>query len=478
MSAVFRHIGVRLWLTALFGVAVCTVLLPYWQRLAAMTWIALPVMLMLAVLFVGFGWLMNRVGHFLIRRQVAEAAVWERAGMLREAEAVFERSKSVYDSFWFSPLQRQRSGEFLAMRLARFYLAQPALGDVGRSVVGSYLRMRPTDEPVAQGWLEEACRRQHTTSADHEVAVLIGSAWGRHEKIQKLLADFYLSQQRTDFEAMQTYRRVWQMFQEHAREWVHGLCDLLLRIGHINNWTLQVYLQGHASGHERCIEGLAAARRHLKPNADNRSDLSAAGQALSHLSDEQIATLASRFRPREPAAPAPRKPSPRPVLTAILRQSSDRAIVMARQCWARLSPFADWAWAWTRSLPVRMRWAAVLTLIASAGAWMIVDNWPSESDAPEVPPPIAPLAEQPPVVIDPFTIQVAAYLKRDDAQRYVDRLKEAGVDAFWTQAKSTQRTWYQVKASHFATLDEARMYGESLKARGLIDDFYVANHGP
>ena len=137
MSAVFRHIGVRLWMTALFGVAICTVLLPYWQRLAAMTWIALPVMLVLAVLFVGIGWVLNRVGHFLIRRQVAEAAVWERAGMLREAEAVFERTMSVYDSFWFSPLQRQRSGEFLAMRLARFYLAQPALGDVGRAVVAS-----------------------------------------------------------------------------------------------------------------------------------------------------------------------------------------------------------------------------------------------------------------------------------------------------------------------------------------------------
>ena len=478
MSAVFRHIGVRLWMTALFGVAVCTVLLPYWQRLAAMTWIALPVMLVLAVLFVGIGWVMNRVGHFLIRRQVAEAAVWERAGMLREAEAVFERTKSVYDSFWFSPLQRQRSGEFLAMRLARFYLAQPALGDVGRAVVASYLRMRPTDEAVAQGWLEEACRRQHTTSEDHEVAALIGGAWDRHEKIQKLLTNFYLSQQRTDFEAMQTYRRVWQMFQEHPREWVHGLCDLLLRIGHINDWTLKVYLRGHASGHERCIEGLAAARCHLKPNAGNRSDLSAAGQALSHLSDEQIEALAGRFRPLEPAAAPPTPPRARPVLTAILRQSSDRAMVMARQCRAWLRPLADRAWAWARSLPVRLRWAAVVTLIASVGAWMIVDNWPSEPDAPELPPPIAPMAEQPPAVTDPFTIQVAAYLKRDDAQRYVDRLKEAGVDAFWTQAKSTQRTWYQVKASHFTTLDEARLYGESLKARGLIDDFYVANHGP
>jgi cell division septation protein DedD len=80
------------------------------------------------------------------------------------------------------------------------------------------------------------------------------------------------------------------------------------------------------------------------------------------------------------------------------------------------------------------------------------------------------------VVTDPFTIQVAAYLKPEDAQRFVDQLLKKELDAFWTQAKSANRTWYQVKVSHFADRKGAQKYGQELKSKGLIDDFYVANY--
>ncbi|MBR9979519.1 MAG: SPOR domain-containing protein, partial [Desulfatitalea sp.] len=46
------------------------------------------------------------------------------------------------------------------------------------------------------------------------------------------------------------------------------------------------------------------------------------------------------------------------------------------------------------------------------------------------------------------------------------------------KAASGSRTWYQVKVSHFPTRDQARQYGEQLKTKGLIDDFYVANFTP
>jgi len=80
------------------------------------------------------------------------------------------------------------------------------------------------------------------------------------------------------------------------------------------------------------------------------------------------------------------------------------------------------------------------------------------------------------LITDPFTIQVAAYLKSEDAQRFVDQLIQAELDAFWTQAASANRSWYQVKVSHFATREAAQAYGRELKSKGLIDDFYVANY--
>ena len=79
-------------------------------------------------------------------------------------------------------------------------------------------------------------------------------------------------------------------------------------------------------------------------------------------------------------------------------------------------------------------------------------------------------------VTDPFTLQVAAYLKESDAQRYVDQLKKKQLNAYWTRASGGGKTWYQVRISHYKTKAEARSVGEALKSRGLIGDYYVANY--
>jgi hypothetical protein len=41
-----------------------------------------------------------------------------------------------------------------------------------------------------------------------------------------------------------------------------------------------------------------------------------------------------------------------------------------------------------------------------------------------------------------------------------------------------KRNWYQVRIDHFADKAAARRFGEELKAKGLINDFYVANFRP
>ena len=80
------------------------------------------------------------------------------------------------------------------------------------------------------------------------------------------------------------------------------------------------------------------------------------------------------------------------------------------------------------------------------------------------------------MITEPFTIQGAAYLEPDYAQRYVTQLKKQGLDAYWTEAATGNKRWYQVRLSHFKDKNSARAYGESLKARGIFDDYYVANY--
>ncbi len=120
---------------------------------------------------------------------------------------------------------------------------------------------------------------------------------------------------------------------------------------------------------------------------------------------------------------------------------------------------------------------AVIGVAAIAAGVTITANR-SEQSPPPVPAPEV-VAEQPvPAAPKPFTIQVAAYLKPEDAQRFVDQLKKQGLEAFATVATSSNRTWHQVKVSHFETRRQAQEYGELLKSRGVIDDFYVANFEP
>jgi len=87
--------------------------------------------------------------------------------------------------------------------------------------------------------------------------------------------------------------------------------------------------------------------------------------------------------------------------------------------------------------------------------------------------------EKPPVqevVANRFTIQVAAYLNAEHATRYVEHLKKLGLDAYWKEAQGAKKKWYQVRVSHFPDKASARDYGEALKSKGIIDDFYVANY--
>ncbi len=421
---------------------------------------------------------MNKIGMLMIGREVSEATVWERAGMVAEADGAFDRVASVHDSFWFSPLQRQRNAKWISGRLARFHLAQPVLGPIGQNVVCAYLQMCPGDEAVAQGWIEGAIRRENHLPEEHDLAVLIGAALSSNETIQRLLAELYLSQRRSDFEALQTYRRIWQTAGGLSSELIRPLCALLLDEGHINDWALEVYLRGHAQGDAACIEGLAAGICRLKPNAGNQSLLSAAGQALSHMSDDQVHDLADRFQPPASDRSAEKKPRTGRSSTLSAQMVFDRIIRICSQAGAFGCLQGGRMVAWALAKPAKARWWAAALIIAAIGVVVTVDQWSSRPAMPEVPPSIEPLETQPQVVTDPFTIQVAAYLKRDDAQRFVDGLKAAGVDAFWTEAKSANRSWYQVKVSHFATKEEARVYGESLKTKGMIDDFYVANYTP
>jgi hypothetical protein len=482
MNAIFRHLTVRLWLTTLVGSWFCLVLLPWWQMGFGLSWLALPAGLIFSACFAAAGWAMSRIGTALAMRQVNEGAVWERAGMIREAENAFRRSAAFFDSFWLSPVFRRRHTQRLSGVLARFYLSHFAGHAYTRKMLAAYLKNYPQDQAVAESWLEGLVSYEQCSDQEHETAGRIGDALANNKPIQRLLLQFYLANGRVDFQAQQTYRRVWKEQQPLADEVVRELARLLRNESIVNPWALQVFLKAYQSGETSVLDGIAAGLRLLPIGEENRGDLAAARQVVTHLSAEQKEQLGGRFRPLddEPVEEMQAQAEPAERMRSAwddLQRHGLRAAGWTRSAVAKLPG---------RSIALRRMLSQVLKLrylwyalgLAGAGVLLtllVVLVRPTPEPATPETSATAPVQVQP-VVADPFTIQVAAYMKVQDAQAFVDQLIANKLDAFWTKATSAHRTWYQVKISHFATREAAHRFGQDLKARGLIDDFYVANY--
>ncbi len=468
MNAALRHFAMRFWLTAFAGGLSAIALLPWWQRFMGIHWLVFPGLLILAGWFVLAGRGLNRTGLWLLRRHFKEAAVWMRAGMAPEAETTYQKAMAVFDSFWLSPGARNRAAPRCTGALARYYLGGSSTNPQARDWVAGYLKQYPADEEVAETWLEQLTLYPDHLAIEHEAAAEVAHAHPDHPRVQQLLTQFYLSVGRMDFDARQTYRRAWKM-EPLPDESVCRLARLLLEEAAVGPWALQVYLKAREAGEEGVLEGLAAAVRWLPPSPVNRADLAKARSLLEKIDASEREHLTRRFKPVAVATqPAVRRPK-RNLPSFDARRWLGPVQTMICALGSGLGTLGSGIHLGPRFL----RLVAAMVLLVGVGLG-VRQFW---RPAPEAPPEAIAVPEAP-VVTDPFTIQVASYLRAEDAQRFVDQLSRQGLAAFRTKATSADRTWYQVKISHFATQSEAQSYGRELKSKGWIDDFYVANYPP
>jgi hypothetical protein len=388
---------------------------------------------------------------------------------------------AVFDSFLISPFEKRKKSIILAARMARFYLARTDKQHASERFLVSYLYDHPEDEEVVENWMTQIENRGGLKEAHQELAYRIGNAQPKNKDIQRVLARFYLLMERADFPALQTYRRVFDESDQMSPQFIENLSQLFLRERRADEWALKVYLQAIQRGGARSklLRGLAACLRWTRATARNKSLRQQASKYLEGFDELQLKQMRSGFKPPAPP-PEPvkrrRKMGMRAfVVEAIVGLAKGfAAAISAAVAWIvrRVTAFVDLL---TRSRKARRALASAVLAGLTAGVALLMINTLGYLTKTETA--VRQKVQGKAVVVtDPFTIQVAAYLKSEHAHRYVVQLKKHGLDAYWTQAVSANKRWYQVRVSHFADKQSARQYGESLKTKGIIEDFYVANY--
>jgi hypothetical protein len=343
--------------------------------------------------------------------------------------------------------------------------------------VEAYLRRFPRDREAAVKWLERMLAGKEPTATSHNIASRIGAAHPEDTPVQRMLAGFYLAEGRCDFAALQAYRWVMKSDKPPGDDLLEPMAELFLAQSRADFLALTVYLArvDDDDCDPRLLSAIAACQQTIAPGPENRPALEKAEAVLADLDASRRHRMATAFMPRitesDRKPPAKRPSRQWQAMGRMLRHvfsAAVQSIFLVGNGLRRLPAMLS-----TGRAKAVLKWSA-LGLLAVGLGWMVVNTVVhlagDEPIAEKVPQPVAA------PVTDPFTLQVAAYLKETDARRYVDQLKEKGLDAYWNRASSGSKTWYQVRVSHYQTKAEARSVGEDLKKRGWIGDYYVANY--
>jgi hypothetical protein len=477
MLSYLRHISIRIWIAVLLGGLVSLLVLPMSQSRFGLESNIIVAGAALLFFYGVTGWVLNRWALNNANYLMAEAGVFERDGMYREAENAFRKAVAIFDSFMISPVVKRKKANELGARLARFYLARNRRDHLSQDFLISYLNANPLDGHVAEYWLHQLESGGGLKEKHQDTAARIGDAQPDNQYIQSTLARFYLLLERTDFSALQTYRRVCRNKEPLTAEFIDELAGLFVKEKRADEWALEIYLRALANNSERkdCLRGLAACIRWTPATERNQRLLQSARQYLKGFDENSLKKMQAGFSPPVPAKPS-RKAKNRIQASVLLTQTARFLYHF---------PFSIVRWiigrvreavkVIQRSRRVRRALSALLLVGLALGVGALVVNTVRHLTPQEAPAEKA-VTQPVEVISDPFTLQVAAYLKPEYARNFVQQLKKRGVDAYWSEAVRGEKKWYQVRVSHFATKQDARDYGEKLKAQDIIEDFYVANY--
>lgn len=374
--------------------------------------------------------LMDAAAKKIIFGLIKEGQAWERSGISKKAAKKYIRAVRMYESMLLWPFSVQKTKEKICGVLAEFQLNIGVDVDSFEAATMTYLKLNPADKDIASLWISKIKKTPLITADQQDVLSLLAEHHISDPALSKSMADIFIGLGRTDLSAKKIYARLNQEpgLDAHYSTAIEELMDEPEpeELGQQAAFHQPV---SHQSGfHQKRPKKKSSVQWGKKFMSAISAFFSFVGKGFNLLLKGIRAGLFSLFRLYEFFK-----------ANKTMRSYLKTAVLVL-------------VGGWLAFFMITTITHMVQTKAAEAEKQRI------EAQTPK-----------------PFTIQVAAYLKKSHADRYANQLKKKEIDATVKQVGGGGKVWFVVRISKFASKKSAADYGRQLKKEKIIDDFFVAN---
>ncbi len=399
---------------------------------------------------------MNYTGVKLIENFIKDAKAWERAGIYKKSEAKYIKALRIYDSCLLYPWGNKIIVKNLTGSIAKFSLASSIKNPCFDAATAVFLSMDDNDAETALLWLEKLLNTREISAKNQEILTRFADIYLDNHDIVILLAEIFINLNRCDFSARKIYRKVLTFSDLDSEK--------------------RIMVQEYLSRENKKGKG----REDVKLLGDSLSEHSI--PKMENLPKEVISSDSQSF----------------PILRSglnILIITWEKCINIVLILFKKLFKLLAWLFKSLYMLlskfavflrereKVRLALKWGISAIVCTGLIILMVNTFFRLFPEKIKKPhheniqkiisVEHVSKRAPAL---FTIQVAAYLKKQYGQAYVSKLKAEGLDAYLSKVEGGGKTWFLVRISQFPDKKTASAYGRKLKKQGYIEDFFVDNN--
>ncbi len=423
MIWILRHIGVHLWLTALFAIPVSFFMIPQVTRFfpnISPTFLGVCI-----IIFVGFvlGFLTDMIAKRWVVSLVKEGQAWERSGILKKAKKNYIMALRVYDTFLLWPFSAQKIALKISGAIAAFQLNTHSTHKNLRLGTAVYLKMNPQDVDITGLWLSQIEEASIVTSFEQEVLSVLAQTHMTNSKLSHFFANIFLGLGRNDLLAKKIYQQVMSnpLLAKEYQVRIQGL---------VGEPKETIVKQAFFSVPEKHPPKKIEIKKHV---------LKAATILIPFISQVCTATW------------------------LIVRSFTNFVVTLVGKIIVYFKEHEKFR--------IYLK-TGVLILVGTGFLFFMITTLVHTFKTRAIEK--RKIAHQVSIP-KPFTIQVAAYLRLPHAQKYVDSLKKKQIDASIKEVVGGGKTWFVIRVSKFTDKKSAADYGNKLKQQHIIDDFFVNN---